>query len=560
MNVFRWMQACLMSALVFFWGPYLYHLYYMTKSGVSFGFTGTYWALAIIATFFTIVTIKYIRHPFGLVGACIMEILYGWLSFSLWLSPILWWKNHTMVVGAAFWGISCIIGFVLGMYLIKRRKQFVLDWAFSWKKLEALAIAMTALIAFFWWAYGGFGWHIQMQDPGSQGPSYFKVSFWGFPSGGVEYDAYTTPAAQAELGAYQSLNTTFYIGVTPTMLNTTYIKSNLTSILREWNKWNLHAVINIQPLAPDGTPDTVGYYNIDIAENLTMDVLQWRQTDELWNIEGICFDGETPKYGPGVPDYDTYFHGETQMAVIIDRIQKNNDSLKVTVFAPASRAWDLVMDYDADLDFLAMTLTHPPTNWDRYGFKTFRSGPRYMSPYWTYMHQQYVVTNYGVSKSVPLIGNAGQKNFQLESGDKGFYELMNDTLICKYLGVTETIINSAASFTKSYASENGSERLTRIRSILDQKPNLDFPITNDWDYYANFTNYILMGNFDSIYASADLFRDLATNIGDIFTFLYVPLFCYYVYLGVIEKRTPRKPRPSLMERIRQRRAGELAIE
>jgi len=546
-----------MSALVFFWGPYVYHLYILAQYDVSFAFTGTYWALAIAASFFTIVTIRFIRHPFGLLGACAMEILYGWLSISLWLSPIMWWKNRTMAVGAMFWGFSCLLGFILGMYLIKRRKRFVLDWAFSWKRLEALAIVMTTMIAFFWWGYGGFGCRMQLQEP-AQGPSYFKVSFWGYPSGGVNYTAYTAPEAQAELGAYQALNTTFYIGVTSTMLNTTDIRSNLTSILEELAKWNLHVVINIQPLSPDGTPDTVGFYNIDSVENLTMDVLKWRNDSQLWNIEGICFDAETPRYGPSSPDYNAYYQGETRMTVLIDRIQNNNASLKVTVFAPASRAWDLVADNDADLDFLAMTVTNPPTNWDRYGFKTFRSGPRYMSPYWTYMHQQFVVSNYGTAKSVPVIGHAGEKNFQLNNGDTGFLEMMNDTLLCKYLGVTETIIDSAASFTKDYGSgQNGSERLTRVRTILDQKPILNFSITNDWDYYANFTNYILSGNFDSIYANADLYRDLVVTIGDIFTFVYVLVFSYFLYRGIVEKRTPRKPRPSLIERFRQRRNGGL---
>ncbi len=553
-----------MSALVFFWGPYLYHLYVLTKFGVSFAFTAPYWTLAAIAIFFTLVTIKYIRHPFGLVGASVMEFLYGWLSFSLWIPEIVWWKNRTMAVGAMFWGFSCILGFILGMYLIKRRKRYVLDWAFSWKKLEALALVLLSLIAFFWWGYGGFGMRIQMSDSAMENPPpYFKVSFWGFPSGGLNNDSYNTAAGEAELAAYQALNTTFYIGVTPTMLNTTTSRANLTSILKKWDQWNLHAVINIQPSGPDGVPDTVGYYNLDIAENVTLETLQWRQAEELWNIEGICFDAETPRAGRGAPDYVAYYGGVTQMTVLIGKIQANNATLKVTVFAPSSRAWDLVVDNDPDIDFLEMTVTHPPTNWDRYGFKTFRSGPRNMSAYWTYMHQKFVVNNYGVDKSVPIIGHAGEKNFALDGTgpeDVGFQELMSDVLVCKYLGVSEAIIDSASSFTQVYAPEqNGSARLTWIRDFLAKKPDLDIPIMNDWDYYGNFTNLVLMANFDSIYVDADLFRDLAVTIGDIFTFLYLPLFFYFLYKGLRERRTPRKPRPSLVERIRQRRSGERSI-
>ncbi|OLS11965.1 MAG: hypothetical protein RBG13Loki_4420 [Promethearchaeota archaeon CR_4] len=215
------------------------------------------------------------------------------------------------------------------------------------------------------------------------------------------------------------------------------------------------------------------------------------------------------------------------------------------------------MDSDADLDFLDMTVTNPPTNWDRYGFKTFRSDPGYMSPYWTYMHQQFVVNNYGAEKSVPVIGHAGEKNFKLGYGDAGFYDLMNDTLLCKYLGVTEVIIDSAVSFTKSYDSENGTARLTQVRAILDQKPTLEFPITNNWDYHSNIVINFFTWNFEGIYANANLYRDLVVTIGDIFTFVYVLVFCYFLYLGITEKRTPRKPHPSLMERIRKLRNSRL---
>ncbi len=551
-----------MSALVFFWGPYLYHLYVLTKYGVSIAFTAPYWTLAAIAIFFTLVTIKYIRHPFGLVGASAMEFLYGALSFSLWIPEIVWWKNRTMAVGAMFWGFSCILGFILGMYLIKRRKRYVLDWAFSWKKLEALALVLLSLISFFWWAYGGFSMRLQMVDSNLQHPPYFKVSFWGFPSGGLNNDSYNTPAGEAELAAYEALNTTFYIGVTPTILNTTATRANLTSIIKKWDQFNLHAVINIQPSGSDGVPDTVGYYNLDITENLTLDVLKWRQDNALWNIEGMCFDAETPRMGRGVPDYVAYYKGVTQMTVIISTIQANDTALKVTVFAPASRAWDLVIDNDPDLDFLEMTVTHPPTNWDRYGFKTYRSGPKNLTAYWTYMHQQFIAKTYGATKSVPIIGHAGEKNFVLEGSDQdgvGFQELMSDLLVCKYLGVSEAIIDSASSFTNNTMGQNGSARLTWIYDFLATKPSLDIPISNDRAYFDNFINYILMFNFDNIYVDVDLFRDLAVTIGDIFTFLYVPLFFYFLYKGLREKRTPRKPRPSLVERIRQRRSGERSI-
>src|SRR5271157_519175 len=555
MNLFRWMQGCLGSALVFFWGPYIYNLWIVGESGASFAFTGTYWAIAAGACFFTVVAIRYIRHPFGLVGAMIMELLYGWLSFGLWAPPIVWWKNRILGVGAVIWGASCLLGFALSFYLIRKRKKYLLDWPFSWRKLEQLAIIFCVMIGFFWWAYGGFGQfgQMRMKDLGDKGPSYFKVSFWGLPSGGLDPTAYNSSAGTAELAAYQALNSTFYVNVTGSMLNDSVTREALTSVIQILAQWNLTVVINVQPTAKDGQSDYVGYYNLNEVQNTTAWVLKWRNDSQLWNIIGLCFDAETPRDSIN-PDYIAYYRGVTQMAVIINMIQESNSTLRVTVFGIASKVFNTAWTDEPNMDFLQMTVTTPPTNWDRFGFKTFRSGPKNWSSYYTYIYQNFAVQTYGADRSVPVLGQAGAGNYALREGDNGFHEITNDLLLCKYLGVPEVIIDSAEGFTKSYtAGQNGSARLSDLRVILDEKPVLVFQITNDWDLFGNPSKFVANWNFDIIYPDADLFKDLTVTNGGMFTALFVFIFTYFIVKGIAEKRTPRKPRPSFMSRIRERR-------
>ena len=198
----------------------------MHLAGVSIAYLGFYWIFhAIVLMIFLLIAWKY-EHPLAKLAYIPTVGIIGYIYFRYLQPEYMYFNPMQMIFNVIILGVAAInilyMLFALFFQLVTWKLPRKFKNASINKTTLKCVIILASTIALLMWSYVGFSMKYTITNSEETD---FRVSFWGYPSAGINIANYGTPTIDAEMAIYRDLNTSFFFGMS---------HNTLTNAIMDW--------------------------------------------------------------------------------------------------------------------------------------------------------------------------------------------------------------------------------------------------------------------------------------------------------------------------------------